>query len=250
MSDAVAARWMRWCVAFVWLWTGLGVLHPYYREKGEFYLEPLGLPTWIMWVTCAGEVGLAVWVALRTSSTWLTVLQVATILAFTVILSFSHPEVWFQPQGVLTKNLPIIGLLIAAWLLEREKKSVKAAYYVLVFVMIVFWWSDLLLTWVDKDCYIGGNPLHAIKRVARGCLFLMLQFGLPFLILLGVVLGSTEIITLYSIPLVLLIVILTLLTSWEDPWLWFHPFGPLSKNVALLGASVSLPEIANRYLRP
>src|SRR4051794_33333724 len=74
--EAWAARWMRWAVAFVWLWTGLAVLHPYYRIWGEYYLAPLGLPPWIMWATCAGEVALALWVALRKSVTWLSALQV------------------------------------------------------------------------------------------------------------------------------------------------------------------------------
>jgi hypothetical protein len=232
MSDAAAARWMRWCVAFIWLWTGLGVLHPYYREKGAFYLAPLGLPAWVMWVTCAGEVALAVWVALRKSSTWLTLLQVATILTFTLILFYSDVELLFHPQGVLTKNLPIIGLIVAAWFLEGEKKGLKDAYYILVFVLIVFWWLDLFFTSFDKNCYV-----------------LILEFAFPFVYLLGVVLGSDRILMVYSIPLVLLILGLTLMTSWEEPLLWFHPFGPLSKNVAILGVTVIGPWVAGQYLR-
>ena len=43
-------------VAFVWLATGLLVLHPYYREQGQEALGRLGLPDWFMYATCAAEV--------------------------------------------------------------------------------------------------------------------------------------------------------------------------------------------------
>src|SRR5262249_55493786 len=49
------ARWLSWGVAFVWLATGLLVLHPRYREIGHDYLSRLGLPDWLMYATCAGE---------------------------------------------------------------------------------------------------------------------------------------------------------------------------------------------------
>ena len=57
----------------LWLWaaTGLGVLHPYYREVGTAYLARLGLAPWIMWATCAGEVALAAVVAAARPRTWL-----------------------------------------------------------------------------------------------------------------------------------------------------------------------------------
>jgi hypothetical protein len=53
-SDRIA---LRFAVAFVWLFTGLAVLHPYYREVGAYYLvECLGLPELLMYVTCGLEV--------------------------------------------------------------------------------------------------------------------------------------------------------------------------------------------------
>ncbi len=177
MTDAAAARWMRWSVAFVWLWTGLGVLHPNYREKGEFYLAPLGLPAWVMWVTCAGEVILAVWVALRKSSAWLTALQVATILAFTVILSFSHPELWLDPEAVLTKNLPLIGLIVAIWLLEKEQKNLQAAYYNLGFALLGYWLAVGVFSFFRPagfyDCGVQGGRV-------RGCFFSLFSVRLTF----------------------------------------------------------------------
>src|SRR6516165_2072389 len=80
------ARLLRWSVGFVWLATGVAVLHPWYRARGSEYLARLGLPDWVMYGTCAFEVVLGLRVALGRASTWLTVLQAAMIVTFTIIL--------------------------------------------------------------------------------------------------------------------------------------------------------------------
>src|SRR5262249_42500632 len=114
------ALWLRFAVAFIWLATGLGVLHPYYRELGAIYLRPLALPAWIMWAACAGEVLLGLRVLFGNAATWLILLQLAAIGTFTLILSVTHPELWWNAFGVLGKNLPLLALIGTTWLLERE----------------------------------------------------------------------------------------------------------------------------------
>jgi hypothetical protein len=48
IMGAAAERWEERALcggaAFVWLTTGLAILHPYYREVGHHYLARLGLP--------------------------------------------------------------------------------------------------------------------------------------------------------------------------------------------------------------
>src|SRR5262249_28158041 len=121
-----AARWLRRGVAFVWLWTGLAVFHPYYRTLGESYLAPLGLPPEVMYATCAAEVLLGLRVALGRAATWLTVLQVVMMAGFTAILSASQPAMWLDPWGMLRKNLALVVMIGTAWLLEREGWSGRA----------------------------------------------------------------------------------------------------------------------------
>ena len=75
----------------VWLVTGLAVLHPYYRAVGHDYLERLGLPDGVMFVTCAAEVLLGLRVALGRPTTALTALQVMVVAGFTVILAKLRP---------------------------------------------------------------------------------------------------------------------------------------------------------------
>jgi uncharacterized membrane protein YphA (DoxX/SURF4 family) len=88
---------LRVAVAFIWLWTGLAVFHPYYREVGLRYLEPLGLPTWPMYAACVLEVVLGLWVLLGPTSRWLTAGQVLLIAAFTIILAIEEPRLLVNP---------------------------------------------------------------------------------------------------------------------------------------------------------
>ena len=78
-------------VAFIWLATGLAVLHPHYRAQGVKYLEPLGLPPWVMLAACIGEVLLGLRVLFGRAATWLVLVQAAAIVAFTVILGVTQP---------------------------------------------------------------------------------------------------------------------------------------------------------------
>ena len=46
---------LRGAVASIWFLTGILVVHPFYREIGESWLAPLGLPWWVM-VVCLADV--------------------------------------------------------------------------------------------------------------------------------------------------------------------------------------------------
>src|SRR5436309_11444585 len=106
MADSVPpaadTRLLRAGVAFIWLATGLLVLHPYYREVGEQYLAPLGLPANVMIVTCAAEVFLGLGVLFAPLPVWLAGVQVALIAGFTVILAWLDPAMLAHPFGLLS----------------------------------------------------------------------------------------------------------------------------------------------------
>ncbi len=51
-------------------------------------------------------------------------LQVLTIILYSFLLSFIAPHYWLHPFGVLTKNLPIIVLIL--WIYRLEKKALRA----------------------------------------------------------------------------------------------------------------------------
>jgi len=227
------SRWLRGSVAFVWLATGLLVLHPYYREVGNAHLEPLGLGPWIMWATCAVEVALGVRLALGPTSTWLVWVQVAMVSAHTLILALSEPMLLVHPMGVLTKNLPLLAALGTAWLIEREGWSSRAVW-LLRAGMAVIWITEGIfpkilfqqemelaiarespLVWMDASHFL---TLLGVAQAASGMLALILQRR--WLRALLFVQGAA-------------LIALPLLVSWNDVQLWVHPLAPLTKTVPI-----------------
>jgi hypothetical protein len=227
---AAASRWLRLGVAFVWLWTGLAVLHPHYRELGESFLAPLGLPPAVMYATCAAEVLLGLRVALGRAATWLTLLQVMLIVGFTGILSVTEPRLWLDAFGVLTKNLALLVMIGTAWLLEREGWSERA---------VRLFREGLALFWVvDGSLMVGvgvlGNPAELPGSVVWG----FGAFEIALAVQVTITRGKVPAITRDSYLVFLLLV--TVVASVASPLLWFHPFGPLTKNVAVAVAALVL----------
>jgi hypothetical protein len=220
--------------AFVWIATGLSVLHPHYRQIGHEYLGRLGLPDILMFVTCAAEVLLGLRVALGPPTTAVTAVQVVLVAGFTAILALSDPALLVHPDGVLTKNLPLLATISTAWLLRREGWSPRAEW-LLRCGMAVIWITEGLfpkilfqaaweVTLVRGSGLVWGDPA-VFLRLMGACEVLsgvaaLLLCGRPLRWLLGAQLVA--------------LLILPVLVAWQEPHLLVHPFGPLTKNVPIL----------------
>jgi hypothetical protein len=236
----VEARWLRGSIAFVWLATGLSVLHPYYREVAQHYLSLLGLPVWVMYATCAAEVVLGVRVGVGKPTAWLTVLQVGMIAVFTLILSWLEPSLLVHPYGVLAKNLPLAALIVTTWLHEREGWSRRNLWLLRIGVSSI-WIAEGLFAKVlfpqpaaallaARSGLTPGDPVRflywlGIAQTLAGVAALTLS-GLPFRILLACQMAA--------------LVVLPVLVGLLEPELWVHPFGPLIKNVPILTGTALL----------
>jgi hypothetical protein len=242
---AAEARWLRWSVAFVWLATGVAVFHPHYREVGSRYLGRLGLPDWLMAATCVFEVLLGLRVALGRASTAITILQAGMIVVFTAILAGLEPLLLVDPYGMLAKNLPLLSAIGAAWLYEREGWSRRALWLLRTGVASIWIVEGILpkmvfpqeeaLRVVAGSGLVWGDPVNFLRflglaEAASGVAVLLLR-GRPLRLLLGV--QATA------------LVILSLLVAVQDPLLLVHPFGPLTKNVPLVVATLVLVRRAN-----
>jgi hypothetical protein len=231
------SRLLRWAVAFVWLSTGLLVVVPYYREIGSYYLDRLGLPPLLMYATCLAEVALGLRVALGPAATWLTVLQVGTIVTFSAILAVLEPMMLVSPFGFLTKNVPLLAVIGTAWLLEREGWTPRAAWLLRAGIGIVWITEGLLpkvlfqqeaeLRIVAESGLVPGDPGEflfwmGLAEAASGLLVFALQ-GRPLRSLLACQLAA--------------VVVLPILVSWHHPEYWAHPFGGLTKNVPILAGT-------------
>jgi hypothetical protein len=225
---------LRLSISFVWLFTGLAVLHPYYRQVGHDYLAPLGLPDWLMYVACALEVVLGLRVLLGPPRPWLTGLQLLLIACFTVILAVEKPALLADPFGVLSKNVTLAALIVTAQLVEREGWTPRARWVLRGGLAFVWVWEGLLAcvffqSQALRDVLAGtglplGDPELLLKAAGVG----QALGGLAILCLRGRLLRL-----LLALQLAGLIVICVLVT-WYDAQLWWHPFGPITKNVPLI----------------
>jgi uncharacterized membrane protein YphA (DoxX/SURF4 family) len=228
-----AARLLRAGIAFVWLVTGLGVLHPVYRAAGTASLGRLGLPDWLMFVTCFGEVLLGLRVLLGRATTWLVALQLAAIIAFSAILTVSEPELLRDPWSRLTKNIPLLVILAVIWLVEREGWTRRACWLLR---------GGLALPWLIEG--LIHKMLLGIATPLTTYLLTSLHRDVARNVaLVGAIEAGTAIVScgphLWAARLALrgqmvALAAALLLGSVQQPELWVHPFGPLSKNVPWL----------------
>lgn len=236
--DDPADRWMRSGIAFLWLATGLSLVHPAYRAIGAEYLGRLGLPEWLMFAACSGEIALGFAILRLPMSGVLASLQVGAVLFFTAVLAAVEPALLAHPFGVLSKNLPLVALVLTVWLTEREGWSPRALW-ILRAGMAAIWVTEgiipkiLFQTDFERQV-VAGSGLVPVDPSAF--LYFMgacqAASGLAALALEGRLLRFV----LWAQVAALLV--LPVLVSLGDPLLWVHPFGPLTKNVPILAGTV------------
>ena len=240
MNDAREQRALIVSVAAVWLATAVLVVHPAYRAIGAEYLGRLGLPAWLMPIACAGELGLGLYVAFAPPDRWLAAVQTAAVVGFTAILATVDPMLLVHPVGVLTKNLPLLAVLWTATLVAREGWTPRVRW-ILRGGLALIWITEGLLPkvvfqqpWelaiVSGSGLVAGDPgtflvWMGLAQAASGVAALLVPWrGLRWLLL-------AQAAALIALPL---------LVSWQDPLLWVHPFGPLTKNVPIVVGTLVL----------
>lgn len=220
--------------ASIWLLTALGVLHPYYREVGHEFLSRLGLPDGLMYAACAGELVLALLILALPPKTWLMAAQVGGVVFFTLVLAWLEPMLLVHPYGMLSKNYPFIALVVTCWLVAREGWTPRATW-VLRGGMALVWMTEglfpkILFQQPLELAVVAGSGLVPMSPpvflMALG--FAQLISGVLALTLKGPLLRALVGFQAASL------IILPLAVSAQDPMLWFHPFGPMTKNVPII----------------
>lgn len=114
---------LRMMMALLWLWSALtGWWWP--REQSLDWLHACGIPA--AWApaaltgACLLDISLAVLLVLRPRR-WLWGAQALLVVFYSVSLSVGMPEWWLHPFGALSKNLPIVLLLIMMWRMSEDK---------------------------------------------------------------------------------------------------------------------------------
>jgi len=120
-ADAVLA----WCLplarlvlAMLWLWTAYVSWFAWPHQDSLAWLAACGVPASLQVPLLAGAsvldaaIGCAL---LRRPPRWLWLLQLALVGGYSAILSVALPAFWLHPFGPLSKNMPILVLLLLLW---------------------------------------------------------------------------------------------------------------------------------------
>jgi hypothetical protein len=230
---------LRGAIAFIWLATGLGVLHPYYRDVGRAYLvDRLHLPEALMYLACVLEVILGLYILVAPPRRWLTLAQVALILFYTVVLAFAEPPLLVHPFGILSKNVPLAALIVTAQFVENEGWTFRARWTLLSGLAFIWVWEGLMVCVLAQP--VALREVLAFTRLnEEQRRLLLIAAGV------GQALGGVALLLLpdrwrrWLLALQALgLVIICVLVTWYDARLWFHPFGPITKNVPLLAGTL------------
>ncbi|MDH5490625.1 MAG: DoxX-like family protein [Myxococcales bacterium] len=231
---------LRGAVAFVWLATGLGVLHPAYRAIGSEWLGRLGLPDALMFATCAAEILLGLAVLGSRPNRALLGLQAGAVLTFTIVLASLEPLLLAHPFGVLSKNLPFLLALAASYRLETRGADLR-------YERLLVWGAGIV--WITEGIFpklLFQQPLELAIVESSGLVpfdpstFLFLLGSAQALsgVLVIALRGRAQRLLLGAQALAL--ILLPTLVALQLPELWFHPFGPLTKNVPPLVCALLL----------
>lgn len=210
------------------------MLHPYYRSVGHEWLSRLGLPDWLMWLTCAGELVLGVVILMLPPKWWLMAAQVGGVTVFTIILAALEPMLLVHPFGMLSKNYPFIALVVATWLAASEGWTPRATWTLR---------AGMALVWITEGLFpkvFFQQPMELAVVSNSG----LVPMSAPvFLMLLGFAQAISGVLALVLrgrllrwllVAQTAALVALPALVSWQDPMLWFHPFGPMTKNLPVI----------------
>jgi uncharacterized protein YbjT (DUF2867 family) len=116
--------WLRWSIAFVWLYTGIISLFFVPTEISYGMLAKTGIDaTWaplFLYGASLIDLSLGIAVLLRLYPRQIGCLQILLMILYTLIITFSQPEHWLHPFGPVSKNVPMVLTIIVLMILEKK----------------------------------------------------------------------------------------------------------------------------------
>ncbi len=115
---------LRLSIGFLWIFTGIVSAFVFPVEQSYSMLEKAGItglwaPVMLYGAAATNVIlGLATLMAYRIAVIGL--MQVALIALYTIIITFSQPELWIHPFGPISKNIPLIIATFIMLVLEQN----------------------------------------------------------------------------------------------------------------------------------
>jgi hypothetical protein len=122
---------LRLSLAAVWILTAIVSFGLYPAEHSYALLQRTGVPPAWQAAALYGAAALdlllgvlTLWPLRSTRPLWAA--QIALILGYTLVISVSLPEYWLHPYGPISKNLPMLALLAALFVLSPARPPTRA----------------------------------------------------------------------------------------------------------------------------
>jgi uncharacterized protein YbjT (DUF2867 family) len=116
--------WLRWSIAFIWLYTGIISLLFVPTEVSYGMLARTGInTTWapvFLYGASVIDLLLGMAVLLRLYPRQIGWLQILIITLYTLIITFTQPEHWLHPFGPVSKNAPLVLTIMVMMILEKK----------------------------------------------------------------------------------------------------------------------------------
>ena len=122
-----AALALRLGLGFIWIYEGLvpKLLAPITDLERDVVaaagLIPNGFEIPFIYVLGGLEVLLGTLIVAGIRLRPLCVVQFLVVASFTVIIPITHPAVLSHPFGLLSKNIPILGAIVALWFVSNDR---------------------------------------------------------------------------------------------------------------------------------
>lgn len=125
--SAVIDLWhpvLRGALALLWLWTAAVSFGLYPVQDSYALLARVGLHGAVATLALYGAAALDLVLGVLTLAApvawrrWVWLAQLALIAGYTLLVTAFLPEYWLHPYGPISKNLPIVALIVLLWALE------------------------------------------------------------------------------------------------------------------------------------
>ncbi len=125
--NTINQRLALFSLSILWIFTGITSFY-FSPEIGYEILEKAGIKDFTAELLLVSgsilDILIGFWLLSKYQLKWCLKFQISVIIFYSILLSFIAPEFWLHPFGPITKNLPIIALILV--LLDHINDTSKA----------------------------------------------------------------------------------------------------------------------------
>lgn len=121
-------RWLRWSLAALWFWTALCSVWLNMPESMALLdALPVSGSAKKTVVYCASGLDflIGVWLLTAWRMRLCYAVQIVVTVCFTLLATVLVPDAWLHPFGMLSKNIPIVAMLVLLYCLDTNTQANK-----------------------------------------------------------------------------------------------------------------------------